>query len=114
MQPPVSPPARAEAAVWYDPAAEALFLFGGDADRSSWPGLPWMVLGGKELWSYNLDGDNWTLHRVDPNPGYRFDLDAGFDTQGDQAVIIGGDFYDEDRRFLGWRLEVWTYRHAER
>jgi hypothetical protein len=63
--------------------------------------------------SYDLERDTWTLNRVDPNPGYRFNVDAGFDMQRGQAVIVGGDFYNEDRRFLGWHQDVWTYRHGD-
>jgi hypothetical protein len=111
MHPSTSPPARVGAAVWYDPDADAMFLFGGDADGSSWPALPWMVLGGEELWSYDLEGDTWTLNRVDPNPGYRFNVDAGFDTRRGRAILVGGDFYNENRRYIGWRQDVWTYRH---
>ncbi|MDH3539458.1 MAG: kelch repeat-containing protein, partial [Acidimicrobiia bacterium] len=114
MRPSTSPPARVGAAVWYDPTADAMFLFGGAADASSWPALPWMVLGGEELWSYTLESDTWTLHRVAPNPGYRFNLDSGFDPQRGEAIIVGGDFYDENRRFVGWQQEVWTYRDRDR
>jgi hypothetical protein len=113
MHPAVSPPARAEAATWYDPTADAMFVFGGDADRSAGPALPWMVLGGEELWSYDLERNTWTLHRVDSHPGYRFGLDAGFDTARGEAVILGGDTYDENRRYIGWQQEIWTYQHQD-
>jgi hypothetical protein len=112
MHPAVSPPERAGAAVWYDPVAEATFVFGGSADWSSWPRLPWMMLGGEELWAYDLGSNAWTLFRADPNPGYRVESDAVLDPKDREVILFGGDVYDQDRRFLGWFEDTWTYRHS--
>lgn len=111
MHPAVSPPRRAGAAAWYDPVAEATFVFGGSADWSSWPRLPWMVLGGEELWAYDLGSDIWTLYRTEPNPGYRVENDAVLDPKDNEVILFGGDVYDQDRRFLGSLDDTWTYRH---
>ena len=111
MRPAVSPPERAGAAAWYDPVAEATFVFGGSADWSSWPCLPWMMLGGEEMWAYNLGTDAWTLYRTDPNPGYRVGSDVVFDPTDHEVILFGGDVYDQDRRFLGSFDDTWTYRH---
>ena len=110
--PMVSPPGRADAAVWYDPVADAAFVFGGSADWSAGPPLPWMMLGGEELWAYDTDSGVWTLYRSDPNPGYRLASQAVFDSQSNEALLFAGEVYDDDRRFLGWFEDTWTYRHA--
>jgi hypothetical protein len=112
MHPSVSPPGRADAATWYDVVADATFVFGGSADWSSGPPLPWMMLGGEELWAYNLGSDAWTLYRTDPNPGYRLSVEAVLDPESNEAILVGGDVYDQDRRFLGWFDDTWTYRHV--
>jgi hypothetical protein len=111
MHPVVSPPRRAGAAAWYDPVARATFVFGGSADWSSWPCLPWMVLGAEELRAYGVDSDAWTLYRTDPNPGYRVGSGAVLDPQDNQAILFGGELYDRDRHFLGSLDDTWTYRH---
>ena len=111
MHPAVSPPERAGAAAWYDPVTGATFVFGGSADWSSWPCLPWMMLGGEELWAYNLGSDAWKLYRTDPNPGYRVGSDAVLDPGGHEVILFGGDVYDQDRRFVGILEDTWTYRH---
>ena len=111
MSPTVSPPGRAGAAAWYDPVTEATFVFGGSADWSSWPSLPWMMLGGEELWAYDTGSGVWTLYRANPNPGYRLASQAVFDAESNEALLFGGDVYDENRRFLGWFEDTWTYRH---
>ena len=110
--PTVSPPGRAGAAVWYDPVADATFVFGGSADWSSSPPLPWMMLGGEELWAYDTDSGVWTLYRSDPNPGYRLASQAVFDSQSNEALLFAGEVYDDNRRLLGWFEDTWTYRHA--
>jgi hypothetical protein len=111
MHPAASPPGRADAAGWYDPVADATFVFGGSADWSSWPPLPWMMLGGEELWAYNLGSDAWKLYRTDPNPGYRLPGAAVFDPVNEETILFGGDVYDQDRHFLGSVDDTWTYRH---
>jgi len=111
MSPTVSPPARAFTAMWYDPLADLVFLFGGTED-TSWPPLPWKMFGGEELWAYDFDTNTWTLYRTDPNPSYWFGAGvAAFDTQTEAAVLVGGDWYDEDRRYQGPNTTAWTYRH---
>jgi hypothetical protein len=110
--PSVSPPGRAGAAAWYDPGTEATFIFGGAADWSSWPPLPWKMAGGEELWSFDLDSASWTLYRTEPNPGYRLSSQVVFDLEKGEAILVGGDAYDLDRRFLGWLDDAWTYEHA--
>jgi WD40 repeat protein len=112
-QPQVTPPARSDSAAWYDSKADITFVFGGSTDRSSYPPLPWMALGGEELWGYDLETDTWTLFRVDPNPGYTVSvyLVAVFDAESGEAILNGTDGFDEDRRFQGWREGMWTYRH---
>jgi WD40 repeat protein/DNA-binding SARP family transcriptional activator len=112
MQPAVSPSPRANAYAWYDPVADRTFVFGGSADWSGWPPLPWMVLGGEGLWAYDLDADAWSLYRTNPNPGYRLEGTAVFDVAAGEAVIFGGDTYDADRRFTGWAVDTWIYRHG--
>jgi WD40 repeat protein len=114
MHPAASPPPRAGAYGWYDPVADRTFVFGGSADWSGWPPLPWMALGGEELWAYDLDIDSWTLYRTDPNPAYRFGGTAVFDAGTGEAIIFGGDTYDADRRFTGWVEDTWIYRHDGR
>jgi hypothetical protein len=57
----ISPPARTRQARWCDPAADLTFVFGGDADGTAWPALPWEVLGGRELWSFDVETASWTL-----------------------------------------------------
>ena len=106
MQPSVSPPQRAGSAIWYDTTIDAVFVFGGTADWSAWPALPWMVLGSEELWSYDLEADDWTLYRVENHPGYRTNLAAAYDSRNAEAILVDGDYY-EDRRYRGWRLDVW-------
>jgi hypothetical protein len=111
MDPAVSPPARAGHAMWYDPVADLVFVFGGSRDWTAWPYLPWDVFGGEELWTYDYDTNTWTLLRTDPNPGYRVGARAAFDERAGTAMLVGGVRYDEDRRFRGDALELWTYRH---
>lgn len=111
MTPATSPPGRSNGAMWYDPGADLSFVFGGAADWSSWPPLPWMMLGGEELWGYDLEADRWTLYRADPNPGYRLTPTAVFDPESGEAILTGGDVYDADRRFTGMAADLWVYRH---
>lgn len=92
------------------PEEDLVFVFGGTADASSYPPLPWMVFGGEELWGYDVDTDAWTLHRATPNPGYRVSAWAGFDPQGGQAILVGGDGYDAERRFTGPVTTPWVHR----
>ncbi|HUU61491.1 MAG TPA: kelch repeat-containing protein, partial [Acidimicrobiia bacterium] len=113
MTPAVSPPGRSGFVMWYDPAADLSFVFGGGADWSSWPPLPWMALGGEELWGYDLEADTWTLYRIDPNPGYRLSSGVVFDPVRGEAILIGGDAFDADRRFTGWAADLWVYRHDD-
>ncbi len=113
MTPDVSPPARAGHAMWYDPVADLVFVFGGSRDWTSWPYLPWDVFGGEELWAYDFNANTWTLMRTQSGPGYVADLVATFDESTGRAVVIGGASYDEQRRFR-WELEdLWAYRHSE-
>ena len=35
---------------------------------------------------------------------------AAYDSRNAEAILVDGDYY-EDRRYRGWRLDVWTYRH---
>jgi WD40 repeat protein/serine/threonine protein kinase len=113
MNPAVSPPARAGHAMWYDPVADLVFVFGGSRDWTSWPYLPWDVFGGEELWAYDYESNTWTLMRADPNPGYRVGGRAAFDERAGAAVLAGGSMYDEDRHFRGDALGLWTYRHTD-
>jgi len=113
LTPVVSPPARSGLAMWYDPVADLAFVFGGSADASSVPPLPWMMLGGEELWGYDLEADTWTLYRVDPNPGYRLSPAIVFDPGTGEAILMGGDLYDADRRYTGWAADLWVYRHDD-
>jgi WD40 repeat protein len=112
VRPSASPPGRAGATAWYDGRVGAMFVFGGSADWSSWPPLPWMMMGGEEMWSLDLTSDSWTLYRTDPNPGYRLSSQAVFDPDEGKAILVGGDVYDLDRRFLGWFEDMWTYQHT--
>ena len=109
MNPTVSPPARAEVAMWYDPVADLVFLFGG-AEDTNWPPLPWEMFGGEELWAYDYHANTWTLYRADPNPDYWLGGSVAFDVRTGVAVLIGGDWYNEDRQYQGSNTAVWTYR----
>jgi sugar lactone lactonase YvrE len=111
MTPAVSPPGRAGAAMWYDPTADLVFLFGGSRDWSSWPYLPWDVFGGQELWAYDYDDNTWTLLRTDTNPGYRVYARAVFDERSGESVLIGGASYDDARHFIGNADDMWAYRY---
>ena len=71
-----------------------------------------MMLGGEELWAYDVGSDAWTLYRTDPDPGYRLSSQAVFDSESNEALLFGGDVYDQDRRFSGSFEDTWTYRHA--
>jgi hypothetical protein len=82
MTPAVSPPARAGHAMWYDPVADLVFVFGGSRDWTSWPYLPWDVFGGEELWAYDFESNTWTLMRTQLSPGFVVDLAAAFDEGG--------------------------------
>jgi WD40 repeat protein len=112
MTPEVSPPARAGHAMWYDPVGDLVFVFGGSRDWTSWPRLPWDVFGGEELWAYDYDSNSWTLMRTDPNPGYGTGVLTVYDPRNNETLLIGGDFYDDERRFRGEVLTVWAYRHS--
>lgn len=97
--------------MWYDPLADLVFLFGGTED-TSWPPLPWKVFGGEELWGYDYDTNAWTLYRTDLSPGYWLGTSvAAFDEQTGSAVLVGGEWYDGDRRFQGTDATAWIYRH---
>ncbi len=108
----IVPPARTGHAMWYDPAGDVTLVFGGDAEGTTWPALPWMVLGGEELWAFDVDTASWTLFRIESNPGYRPNPMALF-FDGDEGLVYmyGGELYDEQRRPQGWQHDFWTYRH---
>ena len=98
--------------MWYDPDADLTFVFGGDADGTAWPALPWKVLGGEELWTFDVESSTWRLHRSDPNPGLRpGPLALFFDENEGVVYLYGRELYDELRRYQGWQHDVWTYRH---
>jgi WD40 repeat protein/DNA-binding SARP family transcriptional activator len=112
MKPAVSPPARGYAAMWYDPTANLTFLFGGSED-TSWPPLPWKMFGAEELWAYDYEANTWTLYRTDRNPGYWLGSGSGnvtFDSETGEAILTGGDWYDENRQYQGGNTAVWTLR----
>lgn len=111
MNPTVSPPARAGHAMWYDPTADLVFLFGGSGDWSSWPPLPWLMFGGEELWAYDYNTDTWTLYRASPNPDYQLHPAAAFRKASGEAILFGGSHYDAERRYQGSDPRVWAYRH---
>ncbi len=71
-----------------------------------------MMLGGEELWAYDTGSGVWTLYRTNPNPGYRLTSQAVFDLESNEALLFGGDVYDQNRRFLGWFEDTWTYHHS--
>ena len=108
MHPAVSPPARTDTAMWYDPVADLVFLFGGTED-TNWPSLPWKMFGAEELWAYDYEANTWRLYKVEQNPGYWFGGDAVFDAGIGQAVLAGGDWYDDERRYRGANTAVWTF-----
>ncbi len=114
----VSPPARLGAAMWYDPVADLVFLYGGSSQFCEENVLgypvcypPWSFFGGEELWAYDVDSNSWTLYRVERNPGFINAGSAAFDTQSGVAVLAGGEFLDAERRYRGPTDEVWIYRH---
>jgi WD40 repeat protein/DNA-binding SARP family transcriptional activator len=107
MSPEISPPARSEAAMWYDPEADLVFLFGG---AQGW--LPWDTYGAEELWGYDYDSNTWTLFRVDPNPGYRNGSMVVYDSDTETAWLFGGDYFDAERRYRGYLSDTWAYRHT--
>ena len=112
MKPAVSPPARAYAAMWYDPVADLTFLFGGTEDTAA-TSLPWKVFGAGELWAYDYEANTWALYRTDGGPGYWLYGFAVLDPDSGHAVIIGGDWYDIDRRYQGENTTVWTFRFEQ-
>ena len=67
--------------------------------------------GGPELWTYDLHSDIWTLYRTGSNPGYRLSSWAAHDPISGHTILIGGDFFDDDRRFLGDLDDTWIYSH---
>lgn len=107
MDPPVAPPSREGAHMWYDSTVDLVILFGGTKGRA----LPWEVFGGEELWGYDYESNSWTLFRVDPNPGYLVGSFALFDVREGVARLFGGEWLDADRRLQGEVEDAWTYRH---
>jgi hypothetical protein len=51
----------------------------------------------------------WTSTKVEQNPGYWLGGSAVFDAETRQAVLVGGDWYDQDRRYQGANTAVWTF-----
>lgn len=114
MFPPVSPAPRTWAAMWYDPEADLVFLYGGASKIDRWPLPTSAMLGGEELWAYDLDGNEWMLFQVDaPNPGYLVGAAATFDLESEAAVVFGGGRYDQETKKKGFNVQTWIYRHAE-
>ena len=112
MHPPVSPPARAQAVMWYDPDADLVFLYGGTSRVANRP-LSAEMFGGEELWAYDLDTDAWTLYQVDsPNPGLLVSAEAAFDIESGVAVVFDG-FHETEAGNLVYNTKTWIYEHSE-
>ncbi len=71
-----------------------------------------MMLGGEELWAYDVGLDTWTLYRTDLHPAYRLYSQAVFDSEDGVALLFGGEVYDVERRYLGELGDSWSYRHG--
>jgi hypothetical protein len=114
MYPPVSPAPRIWAAMWYDPVADLVFLYGGASEVNRWPLPSSTMFGGEELWAYDLEANLWTLYQLDSsNPGLLAGATGVFDIESGVAVVFGGGRYDPETKAKGANAQTWIYRHVE-
>jgi hypothetical protein len=114
MHPPISPAPRIWAAMWYDPVADLVFLYAGATEVNRWPLPSSTMLGGEELWAYDLETNDWTLFQLgSPNPGYVAGATGVFDVESGFAVLFGGGRYNPETNGKGANTTTWIYRHVE-
>lgn len=87
----LTPEARIDGVVAYDPFSRQIFLFGGDS------GFP-----RNDLWAFSLDFRSWTPIAASPAPAQRFGHTVVFDSLRRRLIVFGG-------QAAGFFNDVWAY-----
>ena len=80
MSPPDAPPARCTHAAAFDSAREEVMLYGGYANNDTL----------RDIWTYNLTGNNWTKQVQPTTPPARGLCAMSYDERHREMVLFGG------------------------
>ena len=99
MHPAAAPSPRSDSMVAYDPAADALLLFGG-FDGAHYLG---------DVWSYALANDTWTPRPSSVQPSPRSDGRMEYVASQDRFVLFGGNDYNGPNFTFHHLADTWSY-----
>jgi N-acetylneuraminic acid mutarotase len=102
-----APTARTAPLAVYDPQLQAIFIYGGVVDDSSYSGA---VAG--DLWRYDLSANRWS--KLDPagqTPAPRIQAGLTYDPASHTLLLFGGSIFDaqSDRKLFN---DLWQYDPA--
>lgn len=97
--PAVSPPARSDSAVAYDPAKAVVFLFGG-FDGSNYL---------NDEWSYSAANDTWTSLSSPTRPSPRADGRMVYEATSRQFFLFGGNDYSGPNFTFHHLDDTWAF-----
>jgi len=97
--PTVSPSARSDSQVAYNPLADAVLLVGG------FDGSAYLA----DVWSYELDNDTWSPRPAASQPSPRADGRMVYLDHQDRFILFGGNDYSDSNFSFHHLSDTWAY-----